>query len=143
EIESKDALLWFRDRYLKDAGYSYVESLDAGDERGIEQAVLSKYPITDIQQWVGEELGGTHPDKFGNEPNRLAGEPIRFHRSPLRVTIEAPAQDAQGDAVAGQTYQLTLFVVHLKAGGGGGYWRERETAGIAKHVGEFQQQHPD
>ena len=34
---------WFRDKYLSGLGYDYVESLDAGDGRGIEQAVLSRF----------------------------------------------------------------------------------------------------
>lgn len=142
EIESKDALLWFRDRHLKGLGYDHVVSLDAGDERGIEQAVLSRYPIKDVKQWVREELGGTHPEKFGREENAFAGKPITFHRSPLRVTIEAPAKDEKGNAIPGKTYELTIFNVHLKSGGPGGYWREREATGIAKHIKEFQAAKP-
>lgn len=139
EIESREALLWFRDEFLSDMGYEHVVSLDAGDERGIEQAVLSRFPVKDVKQWVGQELGGTHPEKFGREANHYAGQPIRFHRSPLRVTIEAPGAGAPGSAAK---YELTLFVVHLKSGGPGGYWREREAQGIAREVLALQKENP-
>jgi endonuclease/exonuclease/phosphatase family metal-dependent hydrolase len=142
EIESRDALLWFRDQFLAGMGYDHVVSLDAGDERGIEQAVLSRYPLTDIGQWVGQELGGVHPDKFGRDANEHAGEKIKFHRSPLRVTVEAPRLAAEGKpAGEGKTYLLTLFVVHFKSGGGGGYWREAEARGVAARVADFQREH--
>jgi endonuclease/exonuclease/phosphatase family metal-dependent hydrolase len=143
EIESKQALLQFRDTYLKDLGYQHVTSLDAGDERGIEQAVLSRFPIRDVTQWIKSPLGGTHPAKFGRDPNDFAGQPISFHRSPLRVTIDVPASAAGTDTAAAQGYTLTLFVVHQKSGGPGAYWREREAAKTVELVREFQKTSPD
>ncbi len=144
EIESKDALLKFRDTYLKDMGYEHVVSLDAGDERGIEQAVLSRFPVRDVTQWIKAPLGGTHPGKFGRDVNDFAGQPITFHRSPLRVTIDVPA--AAGGAASGtdgKPYSLTLFVVHQKSGGPGAYWREREATKTVELIREFQKASPE
>jgi endonuclease/exonuclease/phosphatase family metal-dependent hydrolase len=134
EIESEAALKWFRDTYLSDMGYVHLVSLDAGDGRGIEQAVLSRFPIRDVKNWPNQQLAGTHPDRWGNEANPDAGKPIEFARSPLRVTIDAPGTTG--------TWPLTLFVVHHKSGGPGGYWREAEAKAILAHAAEFQQANP-
>ncbi len=128
EIESNAALTDFRDTYLADLGYTYIASIDAGDNRGIEQAVLSRFPITDIKNWPQRNLEGIHPDKWGNAENYNAGQPIRFHRSPLRVVVEVPAQ-ASGD-VSTEPYTLTLYVVHAKSGRPGSYWRIAEAKGL-------------
>ena len=49
EVESEAALKWFRDQHLQGLGYDYVASLDAGDGRGIEQSVLSRFPIKTVR----------------------------------------------------------------------------------------------
>lgn len=141
EVESKAALTWFVEEQLADMGYRYIESIDAGDSRGIEQAVLSRFPIVDAMVWPGEELGGIQPEKWGSGKNWEAGKPIAFHRSPLRVTVHVPAATeggatgGPGDDAAG--YDLTLFVVHHKSGGPGNYWREKEAARIVQKAGEM------
>jgi endonuclease/exonuclease/phosphatase family metal-dependent hydrolase len=148
EIESLAALTWFRDKYLSGLGYTHVVSVDAGDERGIEQAVLSRYPLTGVKNWPREPLGGTHPEKWGNERNRNAGEPITFHRSPLRVTVRVPQAEAGAErppaalAEGAPAYELTLFVVHQKSGGPGGYWREREAVKTVELVAAFEKEQP-
>lgn len=124
EVESEAVAKWFRDTYIPDDGYKYLASIDAGDERAIEQVVLSRYPITDVTNWPGRLLGGTHPEKWGSGENWHAGEPITFHRSPLRVTVEVPGGD--GD----KPYDLTLYVIHAKSGGPGEYWRLAEAKGL-------------
>ncbi len=129
EIESEEALLWFRDEFLSDMGYEFVASIDAGDSRGIECSVLSRYPITDIRNWPGEKLGGVHPEKYGDKRNYFAGEPITFHRSPLRVDIQVGGGGAE-------MYDLTLFVVHQKSSRYSGYWREAEAKGLAGKIAE-------
>ncbi len=139
EIESLDALKSFRDIYLKDLGYDHLVSIDAGDERGIEQAVLSRFPITASKNWVGKTLGGVHPEKWGRNENWYAGKPIAFHRSPLRVDVQVPA-GARGNE---QPYDFTLFVVHHKSGGEGDYWREAEARGLAEIVTGIQKNEPD
>lgn len=128
EIESEAVITWFRDTYLQTAGYTHLASIDAGDERSIEQAILSRYPITGIANWPHRDLGGTHPDKWGNAENYNAGQPIQFHRSPLRATIEIPAAPGAGAS----PYRLTLYVIHAKSGGPGEYWREAEANGLVQ-----------
>jgi endonuclease/exonuclease/phosphatase family metal-dependent hydrolase len=150
EVESEQAVTWFRDQFLADMGYQYVASIDAGDERGIEQAVLSRYPISDIKNWVKLPLGGVQPEKWGRGGNREAGKPITFHRSPLEVTVTVPVEAAgkytapDGQAVkATKPYALTLFVVHQKSGQPGGYWREKEATKTVELVKELQTSDPN
>ena len=136
EIESEAVVRWFRDTYLADMGYDHLASIDAGDERGIEQAVLSRYPIASVTNWPRHPLGGTHPDKWGNSENWHAGEPITFHRSPLRVDIDIPPLSEPGAITPGirDAYPLTLYVVHAKSGGPGEYWRLAEARGLANQI---------
>ncbi len=135
EVGSKEDLLAFRDQFLKGLGYDHVSSIDAGDGRGIEQSVLSRFPISNESNWPKKSLEGQHPDRWGRDANENAGKPIAFARSPLRVTIDLPAAD-------GKTTPLTLFVIHHKSGGPGGYWREAEAQGVAKLATEFSKDHP-
>lgn len=139
EIESLEALTEFRDQHLQGLGYDYIESFDAGDERGIEQSVLSRFPLKDAKNWVGMALEGEHPEMDGRYPNKWHGKPVTFHRTPLRVTVEVPADKAGGD----KPYDLTLFVVHHKSARNFNYWRESEAKGVLKLVGEFQKDAPD
>lgn len=122
EIESLEALIAFRDAYLSGMGYDHVASLDAGSSRGIEQAVLSRYPIEHVENWPGKRLGGVHPEKYGSRDNWYAGEPLAFRRSPLRVDVRVP------DGADGELW--TLLVVHHKSGRHSGYWREAEARGV-------------
>lgn len=138
EIESLDALIAFRDTYLQALHYEHVVSLDAGDERGIEQAVLSRFPIVDQRQWVKKPLGGVHPARYGNGENWYAGQPIAFHRSPLMVTVEVP-----GSVTRGEPYQLTLLVVHHKSGAPANYWREAESRGTIDLIAQLMVETPD
>lgn len=101
EVESEEVLRWFRDTYLSDMGYTHLASLDAGDPRGIEQGVLSRYPIKSIKNWPRLPLEGTQPEKEGDRPNPLAGQPLTFHRSPLRVDIEVATQPPSDHRGAG------------------------------------------
>lgn len=139
EVESEHALVWFRDTYLKDLGYQYIASVDAGDPRGIEQAVLSRFPISNIENWPKKPLEGVQPEMEGNRPNPLAGQPLAFHRSPLRVSVEAPAS-ALG---SGKPYNLTLLVLHSKSGRGSAYWREAEAKGTIAIVRDMLKAQPD
>lgn len=145
EVESLEALLWFRDGYLSGMGYEYVTSLDAGDGRGIENSVLSRFPLRDERVWLGYELGGVHPEMYGDRPNRDAGKPIEFRRSPLRVTVDVPAAvvaERMGTDGA-EVYSLTLFVVHHKSGGrASAYWRELEAEKTIGLVREFEVENP-
>ncbi|CAN0578105.1 unnamed protein product, partial [Laminaria digitata] len=138
EIESREAIDMFITNYIPDMGYEHVISLDAGNARGIENAVLSRYPLSNPELWIGKELGGVHPDNYGpNAKNFYAGEPVAFRRSPLKVDVEIPSDDE-----AGTSWTLTLFVVHHKSGRYSGYWREAEARTIAKLAHEVEAEHP-
>ncbi len=145
EIESIDALVWFRDLYLSDMGYEYVESIDAGDDRGIENGVLSRFPISNPRVWVGMDLGGVHPDTYGDrgQANWMAGQPLKFRRTPLCVDLTIPAGTNLGGVAADQPFEFTLFAIHHKSGGGSGYWREAEARKIVELVSEIGTAHPD
>lgn len=149
EIESEAALLWFRDQFLSDLGYTYVKSYDAGDGRGIENSVLSRFPITDAGVRLDMDLGGVHPATYGDRgaANWLAGEPLKMRRSPLFVDIQIPAGttlggEADAPEKLGEAYDLTLIVVHHKSGGGSGYWREAEATKVASIIREFEKAKP-
>jgi endonuclease/exonuclease/phosphatase family metal-dependent hydrolase len=126
EVESESVLRWFRDTYLADLGYAHLASLDAGDDRGIEQSILSRFPIEGVKNWPGLILEGTHP-MTSRDPEARPGEAIRFRRSPLRATVVVPPERA-----AGLAYRLTIFVVHHKSGRDAGYWREAEARMTAR-----------
>ena len=132
EVESLEAVTWWRDEFLKDMGYEHVVSLDSGDGRGIENAVLSKFPLKDAQVWPDAPLGGTHPNK-----SEFRGQPIEFRRSPLKVTVEVPGENGA------KPYEVTLFVVHQKSGRDNGYWREREAAKTVELAKELLNKDPD
>lgn len=136
EVESFDALIEFREQYLQGMGYKHVVSFDVGAERGIEQAVLSRHPITEALVWPTLALEGVHPEQYGSEPNRYAGQALDCRRSPLRVTIDVPG--AEGAA----PYRLTLFVVHHKSGRYNNYWREAEAVKFAELIADLQASEP-
>lgn len=140
EVESLEALVWFRDRHLSGMGYEHVVSVDTGDDRGIENAVLSRFPLKDVKVWPGLALGGVHPAGRDEAAQKLAGQPLAFKRSPLRVTATVPAARAAdaGNAEAATDYELTLFVVHQKSGGRAtAYWRDAEARKTAELAREF------
>ncbi|MCA9287973.1 MAG: endonuclease/exonuclease/phosphatase family protein [Phycisphaerales bacterium] len=148
EIESESALAEFRDQHLAGLGYDYLVSIDTGDPRGIECAVLSRFPLSNVQHWAGLALGGVHPDQWGNSENFYAGEPITFKRSPLRVDVTVPTPTSGGGGEGGsggaaEPYILTLFVLHNKSGGPGGYWREAESRKIVELIAEARDANPE
>jgi endonuclease/exonuclease/phosphatase family metal-dependent hydrolase len=115
EVEGEDALRWFRDTYLKDMGYDFLASKEVGYYRGVEQSLLSRFPIKDVQIWTTEDLAPMEKyipkdtdqrkkEGWGDDPK--VKEPLKFQRSPLKATIDLPS---------GQ--ELTIYVVHHKAGG--------------------------
>ena len=110
EIESEEALRWFRDEFLADMGYDHLASRDVGYYRGVEQSVLSRYPISDSTIWPDEDLQDMEAQKTGEGWNEEGAIPTKFQRSPLMVDIEIPSSKGK------KTYDLTLVVVHHKAG---------------------------
>lgn len=133
EVESRAALDWFLRGRLGDMGYTHVLSIDAGDERGIEQAILSRYPVVESRNWVRRPLGGVHPEKYGSGRNWHAGEEIVFHRSPLMAVVEVPGEAWGG----GEALRVRLVVVHHKSGRHSQYWRDKEAQGLVEILGEI------
>lgn len=113
EVESKEALLWFRDTYLKGMGYTFAESLDAGYYRGVEQSVLSRFPLKNPRVFLDAKLKSSAAP-LPSEPKEGDGEKeqgppndeTKFQRSPLAVDVEFPGG-----------YELTVYAIHHKAGG--------------------------
>ncbi|MEL7473917.1 MAG: endonuclease/exonuclease/phosphatase family protein [Planctomycetota bacterium] len=132
EIESESVLRAFRDEHLQGLGYDHIASLEAGDSRGIEQSVLSRFPITDARVWDNYDTGSVHPPRWRDRPNKYAGERIVLRRSPLMATVEVPSS-----VTGGAPYELTLLVVHHKSGGGNDYWREAEADAIIGMIKAF------
>lgn len=139
EIESYDALIEFREEFLADMGYDHVISIDVGQERGIEQAVLSRFPIREARVWPNAPLGGVHPEKYGSGENWYAGQPIEYRRSPLFVRIEVPS-GARGNV---NPYEFGMFVIHHKSGGPAAYWREAEAKWLVSKIRSMQEMEPD
>ena len=114
EIESKEALTWFRDTYLKGLGYDHLESLDAGYYRGVEQSVLSRFPLKNARVFLDAKLeieGSKGDDEKGgaaaSEGSAVAPhDATKFQRSPLAVDVVCP-----------DGYELTVYGIHHKAGG--------------------------
>jgi endonuclease/exonuclease/phosphatase family metal-dependent hydrolase len=131
EIESLAALTEFRDQYLADLGYIHIASVDAGDGRGIEQSVLSRFPISGIKNWVGAPLEGVHQTNVPDSGIKM-GDPLKLHRSPLRTVVTIPAADSG----TGKDVPLIVYVMHHKAGREFDYWREAEAAFVISKVKE-------
>lgn len=137
EIESEDALKWFRDQHLQGLGYDHVASLDAGDGRGIEQSVLSRFPIKNVKNWVGTQLDTPRPASDSGRPDPRAGEPMKFARSPLFVEVEVPADKAGGTA-----YTLSLIVLHHKSGRNFNEQREAEARKVIEFYKDLEKETP-
>ncbi len=116
EVESLAALRWFRDTFLADMGYEHLASEDVAYFRGVENSVLSRFPIESVTTWPEQSLEGVRRDGPGFTPIPGDAErPVRYRRSPLRVDLRVSDDDA-----------LTLFVVHHKSGRSYGWMREME-----------------
>ncbi|MFM7052794.1 MAG: endonuclease/exonuclease/phosphatase family protein [Planctomycetota bacterium] len=142
EVESKECIEWFRDKYLKGMGYDHVASLEAGYYRGVEQSVLSRIPIVDARVYTGEDavISDMESRRTAESAKRLGGEwakpegkmPERFQRSPLRVDLRSP-----------DGYEMTVFVVHFKAGADFDHQRELEALQVEQFVEEMLAKNPD
>jgi endonuclease/exonuclease/phosphatase family metal-dependent hydrolase len=130
EVESLEALTWFRDTFLPDAGYEFLASKDVGYYRGVECSLMSRFPITDVRVWLNESLDNVKREGIGwTKPPQDAGR-LTFQRSPLMVTVK-PRDD----------YEITIFVVHHKAGNND-YHREAEALRLVEIINEMRQQDP-
>ena len=131
EIESEEALKWFRDTYIPDMGYDHVVSLDVGYYRGVENSVLSRFPLSNasappnipIDDVVRHGGGWAKPVEGDVETT--------YQRTPLRVDVETDSG-----------YEMTLFVVHHKSGRHK-HRRESEALKLVEMVNEVRADAPD
>ena len=142
EIESEAALLWFRDTYLADMGYDHVVSLDVGYFRGVENAVLSRFPlsnasappnipINDVVRHASPQPSWDRGDGKGGWAKPRKGDTEEtYQRTPLRVDVETEAG-----------YEMTLFVVHHKSGNNR-FRREGEALKLVELVNEVRADAP-
>ncbi len=95
EVENLDVLNRFNDSYLQRAGYKSVLLIEGNDDRGIDQAILSRLPIqgTALNTWIplGENV------KSRKQPSRTRGL--------LQVTLTLP-----------DNTPLEVFAVHFPSG---------------------------
>jgi len=131
EVESQEALEWFNNKYLGDMGYSYVVSEDVGSYRGIEQSLLSRFPVKDITVWKNADL--TNLERRGGGWTDIPSDvkEIEFQRSPLCVTVTSP-----------EGYELTVFSIHHKAGRNA-WHRELEALQIMQYITEMTEKNPE
>lgn len=126
EVESLECLTWFRDTYLASMGYKHLASLDVGYYRGVEQSVMSRFPIAHAEVWPNRSL-----DDVKRIGPGFAAVPAKYRRgltmqrSPLRVDVQVNDE-----------YELTLFIVHHKSGGDFRFQREAEAIGTIELVDE-------
>ena len=147
EIESEQALLWFRDNHLADLGYEHHVSVDVEHGRGIEQSVLSRFPIVEHQVWPRKPLGVSHPTDpavMQRSERDKAGQEIVFRRSPLFAMIEVPATGSDPmTAEQPEPYRLGLLVIHHKSGRQNDYWRNAEANVVVQIASEKLAERPE
>jgi len=131
EVESKEALEWFNETYLHDMGYNYVISEEVGYYRGIEQSLLSRFPVTEVLTWKNADLSKIERLGGGWSEIPADADAITFQRSPLCVTVQAPSG-----------YKLTIFSIHHKAGNNA-WHRELEALQIAEYIEEMTEKDPE
>jgi len=130
EVESEATLRWFRDTYLADMGYDHIVSLDVGYARGVENAVLSRYPLSNAKAEPNIPLQGVVRHGGGWAEPGEGDEAAVFQRTPLRVDVAVPGG-----------YELTLFVVHHKSGRHK-YRRESEALKLLELIDEVEATSP-
>ncbi|MBY0111703.1 MAG: endonuclease/exonuclease/phosphatase family protein [Phycisphaerales bacterium] len=140
EVESLPVVKAFIVKYLADMGYDHAVLIESEDPRGIDNAIISRFPIVHSEAYDARPLGGKQPALEGNRPNPLAGNDMKFRRSPLRADIKIP-----GKAFGGgddESYELTLLAVHHKSGRWSEYWRLAEANGVLAIVKEIEAKTP-
>lgn len=123
EVESKATLRNFRDAYLADMGYQHMALVEGNDRRGIDVAVLSRFPITHVK---------SHKNATFGVPG--APGPQQLSRDLLQVQIKP-----------GKGYAFTVFMTHLKAHAGGAQAdakRKAEAMEIRRILRDFEEANP-
>lgn len=122
EVESLQVLTQFRDKYLRDMGYQHVVLVEGNDRRGIDVALFSRFPVSNVK---------SHKDlRFPVPGQGTQG----FSRDLLQARINAP-----------NNYKFTMFVAHLKSQHGddpADIKREAEALQIQNIIGTFQKANP-
>ena len=141
EIESEQALRWYRDTYLKDLGYEHIGTLDAGYYRGVEQSVLSRFPIKAMKNWTDEDISDMDAMKKGGQDAGWSActddQGKEFQRSPLMVDISIPGRKGK------DPYVLAVVVVHHKASRDFNCQRESEALQIVDLLSQRMKQEPE
>ena len=131
EIESREALTWFRDTYLDGMGYDYIASKDVGYYRGFECAVLSRYPLSEVKTWPDSDLMDLPRPGVGWTPVPEDTSELGYARSPLKVMVDGP-----------DGYKVILIVLHHKSGGSYKWHREAEAIRTNQLIAEMRKQDP-
>ena len=133
EVESLEALTWFRDTYLPDAGYEYLASYDVGYYRGVEQSVISRFPITNAMVRPNLPLDDVQREGPGwSEVPQKYRQGLTVQRSPLMVDVKVSDE-----------YEVTIFAVHHKSGGDFRFQREAEAIRTIEWINEIRMTRPD
>lgn len=123
EVESIETLKQFQDRYLSDMGYSETILIEGNDRRGIDVALFSRYPVTDVK---------SHRDARFEVPGQGT---MGFGRDLLQARIQGP-----------NGYTFTVFIAHLKSQHGGDAADVRRLAEARKAreiIDNFKRQNPN
>jgi len=132
EVESLGALRWFRDTYLSDMGYDHVASIDVGYYRGIENAVMSRFEIVSAKAWPNAPIDGVERPGVGWAPVPESDpSDMTIQRSPIMANIRVRPD-----------YELTVFSLHHKSGGGYDWKREAEALRIVEWVNRVREADP-
>lgn len=82
EVETVDLLRAFRDRYKLEKLYPHVLLIEGNDKKGIDVALLSRYPIASFKSHVGRVIGLDHD------------EPQHFRRDLLQADLKLPGHQS-------------------------------------------------
>lgn len=96
EVENRGSLQRFVDQWLPDAGYGEVVLLEGNDKRGIDVALLSRFPVSKVSSY--RHLEFTDANSGGQ----------RYRRDLLQVRLSSPTG-----------FEFDVFVVHFKSKYGG------------------------
>ncbi len=99
EVENRGYLQRFANVFLADQGYQYVVLVEGNDSRGIDVALLSRFPLGPVTSHAYQRFD---PDVGGQATDR-------FQRDLLCVEVRPPGSDS-----------FEVWVVHLKSKGGNG-----------------------
>ena len=94
EVEDIQTLNFFVDQYLADQGYEHRYLIEGNDTRGIDVAVISRFPITHLRSYRNDKTE--------------AGQVV-FSRDCLEVTVQQPSSQKE----------FMLYINHFKSMAGG------------------------